>query len=160
MGSSYTRFVALLIITSGICLCVTCKIFVTRSFTSSQVIIYDSLMKTAEPVSSAVECAELCYNKSECRGSMLYSTTCLLYGKAKRANSQLPYKIFKADVGETWQDMSDTCQQQGMHLLAINSQLEQATVVTKVIQYFGEYHSNDCVKIKHEQLKVHQIHES
>ena len=126
-----------------------CKQVVIRDKSGQQHKTYKTLLESVTPITSKIECAELCYNKTECRGSMLYSTTCLLYRKAhcpcssvsESISPDLPsrYKILKADVGETWQDMSDTCQQQGMHLLAVNSQAEQDAIVRYVKDSFRKY---------------------
>ena len=129
-------------------LCIMGRTFIIRHSTESSEMIYKSVLESVTHITSAAECAELCYNKTECRGSMLYSTTCLLYRKAhcpcssvsESISRDLPsrYKILKAAVGQTWQDMSDTCQQQGMHLLAVNSQLEHDMIINKLITKYGK----------------------
>ena len=97
---------------------------------------------------SAAECTEHCFNTPGCGGSMLHGQMCILYKTAQCMchndtvvlSPDLPsrYKISHAGAGQSWQQANGICQQQGMHLLAINSQLEQDRMV-QMIQDYGEY---------------------
>ena len=112
-----------------------------------QILMEDLLYETS--VESRLECAELCYNSTLCSGSMLRGSRCYLYrNKTCRCPIECPAGSVRyhqelcscyttgvvATSTQTLQELSDTCQQQGMHLLSVNSELEHEVIVDKVIE--------------------------
>ena len=115
---------------------------VVRSQDGSHVILHKTILENISPVTTGLECRQLCAANSNCKGSMLYSTTCVLYRKSHCPCTVWPsisaeltsrYMVRKAEVGMTFVEMDIVCQRRGMHLLAINSETEQDRIVDTLI---------------------------
>ncbi len=95
---------------------------------------------------SPVECAQSCASRGDCKGSMLLGSTCVLYQKAQcmsppnavSISPDLPsrYQMMPYSASsKSLKDAMGVCQAQNMHLLAIESELEQKAIV----QYIKDF---------------------
>ncbi len=84
---------------------------------------------------SRSECASLCASTSGCQSSMLMGHICSLYTQSckcpgEKISDQLKsrYMLFRTAavaVTTAWQDAEMSCMRHNMHLVAINSDIEQ-----------------------------------
>ena len=123
--------------------CLSQAVVVTGPDRKQQRVMENLLYET--PAKTRLECAQLCYNSTSlCSGSMLRGNRCYLYGKmtecpagSVRYHQELCSCYSSGGVattGQTFQDLSDVCKKQGMHLLSVNSELEQNVIVHRVLQ--------------------------
>ena len=110
---------------------------VIRKSGTKDYITLGSVFRTVT-VNSVSECASLCASTSGCQSSMLMGQSCSLHtqpctcpGERISNNLTSRYKIFHAGeviINTAWEDARTQCQENGMHLVAIESDIEQRAI--------------------------------
>ena len=125
---------------------------VIRKSGTEDYITLGSVFRTVT-VNSASECASLCASTSGCQSSMLMGQSCSLYTQSctcpgEKISHQLSshYKLFNQSL-EASGTAVETCAQHGMHLVAINSEIEQLAIKA-LVQSQCKYHHNSILHLK------------